>query len=468
LNPCGIFFRGCQPFDDWKAAGNWFSDSYFPWTDEDADGNGLGMFVPDQEILGAIPDLCQQQNPAGIQRSIADGPFAIEREADGTPVWNDGAVVPILDADGNAQGVDADGKPVSFDSGNAVGTDTFNPWCVDRIADRDSWFSPKIIMQWAATDDMLFYMSWSRARKPGGFSLLTVGSSGLNRELSEFDAERMEVWEFGGNTAWLDNTIVLNGALFFQDFTDKQALTSALNPITGRLISKIENAGAAEVWGTEISIAWSPIAEFLSGNWQTSLAATWLPKREYTDFVIGSTSSVSAAHARNCTPNGDVCDLSYTGNTLEDSAELAMNGFVQYLYPLTASVNTFIETDAVFQSRRYTGITNNLRTNAFWQFNFRAGFQSDQWEALLYIDNVLDDDTVRFSGGGPGLGCCFALGSAIDLQPGPELDPTAPDPNTLLSEPRSVVMVDLPLYNTAFLPNPRVVGVRLSYRFGGG
>jgi hypothetical protein len=38
----------------------------------------------------------------------------------------------------------------------------------------------------------------------------------------------------------------------------------------------------------------------------------------------------------------------------------------------------------------------------------------------------------------------------------------------LLSEPRSVVMVDLPLYNTAFLPNPRVVGVRLSYRFGGG
>ena len=114
------------------------------------------------------------------------------------------------------------------------------------------------------------------------------------------------------------------------------------------------------------------------------------------------------------------------------------------------------------------GITNNLRTNGFFEFNFRAGFQSDQWEALLYINNLLDDDTVRFSGGGPGLGCCFTLGSAIDLQPGPELDPTAPDPNTLLSEPRSAVMVDLPLYNTAFLPNPLVVGVRVSYRFGGG
>jgi outer membrane receptor protein involved in Fe transport len=473
LNPCGIFFRGCEPFDDWQADGNWFSDTFFPWTDEAEDVNGdpvaLGEFIPDQALLASIPDTCLQQDPAGIGLSSVNGPFAIEREADGiTPVWNDGAVVPILDADGKAQGVDADGNPVSFDSGQAVGTDTFNPWCVDSLSDRDSWFSPKVSLEWAASDDILFYLSWSRARKPGGFSLLTVGSSGLDRELSEFGAEKMEVWEFGGNTAWLDNTIILNGAFFFQDFTDKQALTSALNPITGRLISKIENAGSAEVWGVELSIDWSPVSEFIGGNWRTSLGGTWLPKREYTDFVIGSTSSVSAAHAGNCTPNEDVCDLSYTGNTLEDSAELAMNGFVQYLYPLTASVNTFVETDAIFQSRRYTGITNNLRTNAFLEFNFRAGFQGEQWEAMLYINNLLDDDTVRFSGGGPGLGCCFLLGSSIDVQPGPELDPTTPDPDDLLSEPRSAVMVDLPLYNTAFLPNPRVVGVRLSYRFGAG
>ena len=467
LNPCGIFFRGCQPFDDWRADGKWFSDAFFPWTDEDADGNDLGAFVPDQALLDTIPDLCRQQNSAAIQRSIADGPFAIEREADGTPVWNDGAVVPILDASGNAQGVDANGNPVSFDSGQAVGTDTFNPWCEDSITDRDSWFSPKVRLEWAASEDMLFYASWSRARKPGGFSLLTVGSSGLDRELAEFDPERMVVWELGGNTAWLDNTIVINGALFYQDFTDKQALTSALGN-DGRLISKIENAGGAEVWGTELSIDWSPITEFLGGNWQTGLSGTWLPKREYTEFVINSTSSVSAAHARNCTPSEDVCRLSYTGNTLEGSAELAVNASVNYLYPLTASVNSFIETDLNYLSRRYVGITNNLRTNGFFEFNFRAGFQGDQWEALLYINNLLDDDTVRFSGGGPGLGCCFTLGSAIDLQPGPELDPTAPDPNTLLSEPRSAVMVDLPLYNTAFLPNPRVVGVRVSYRFGGG
>jgi len=137
------------------------------------------------------------------------------------------------------------------------------------------------------------------------------------------------------------------------------------------------------------------------------------------------------------------------------------------MYPLTASVNTFVETDVIWQSKRYADITNNMWTDSYLELNFRVGFQSERWEALLYVNNLLDDDTVRFTGGGPGLGCCFTLGSSIDLNPGPELDPNPGDTDGLLSEPRSPVMVDLPLYTTAFLPDPRVVGARFSYRFGG-
>jgi len=174
LNPCGIFFRACQPFQDWVDGGNWFSDSFFPWTDEAPDETALGMWVPDQELLASIPDLCRQQDAAAIQRSIEDGPFQIEREADGvTPRWVDGAVVPVLDANGRA-------------IPTAGGTDTFNPWCTDVLTDTDSWFSPKVRLEWVPNDDMLFYLAWARARKPGGFSLLTVGSSGLDRELAEF------------------------------------------------------------------------------------------------------------------------------------------------------------------------------------------------------------------------------------------------------------------------------------------
>jgi outer membrane receptor protein involved in Fe transport len=450
LNPCGIFFRPCQPFEDWRAQGNWFGDAFFPYTDDDANGNPLNAFVLDPNAISAIPDLCAQQDPAGVARSIADGPFEIEREADGTPVWSTGGqTVAVLDANGQAVV-------------NQQGTDTFNPWCVDSLSDSDDWFSPKITLDWAATDDMLFYFSWSRARKPGGFGLLTVGSSGLDRDLTEFEPEKMEVWEVGGNSAWFDTTVILNGAIFFQDFTDKQALTSALGN-DGRLVSKIENAGSAEVWGAEADVEWRPIDPFLGGNWRLNAAVTYLDT-EYTDFTVASGSPVNAAAAGNCTPvvvGGEtLCSLSYTGNKLEDAPEWAATAGAQYLIPVSAQADAFAEVDMMFQDKRFAGVTNNLWTDAYFNLDLRLGLQSERWEAMLYVDNVLEDDTVRFTGGGPGLGCCFILGSSIDLRADPSGTPPVP------AVPTSAVMVDLPLYSTAFLPPPRIVGMRMNFRFG--
>jgi outer membrane receptor protein involved in Fe transport len=360
---------------------------------------------------------------------------------------------------------------------NASQTDMYNPWCVGSLTDSDEWFSPKVIMDWAVTDNATAYFSWSRARKPGGFSLLTVGSSGLNRDLTEFEPEKMEVWEVGAKTAWLDNTLIANGAFFFQDFTDKQALTSALGN-DGRLVSKIVNAGSAEVWGTELGLAWSPASEFLGGDWFLRGSHTWLPKREYTDFTIESGSSVNAAQAGNCSPTivggSNLCTLSYTGNTLEDAPEHAFVGFIGYTRPMNTGVDAYVETDIFWQDRRYTDQTNLLWTDAYWNLDFRVGLRSDRWEALLYVNNVLDDDTVQMTGGGPGLGCCFVLGSSIDLAGTNDYTqavPTEPvDSDNPDHAPRSAganVMVDLPLFSTAFLPPPRVVGVRLTYRFGG-
>jgi len=462
LNPCGIFFRACEPFEDWLTGtvadpGQWFSDAYFPWTDEDADGNDLLAFVPDQALIDQIPGACWQQNSAAIIDSIEQGPSQIEYTGtqsaitgpDGqtimvdTPKWDDGQV-PIIDQN--------TGEVVQ----NAAGTNMFNPWCRDSLSDTDEWFSPKITMDWAISDDASAYFAWSRARKPGGFGLLTVGSSGLNRDVTEFEPERMEVWEVGTKTAWLGNTLIANGAVFFQDFTDKQALTSALGN-DGRLVSKTENAGSAEVWGVELSVAWSPASEFLGGDWSLRGSHTWLPKAEYTDFTVESGSSANAAAAGNCTPTlvgtESLCTLSYTGNQLEDAPEHAFVGFIGYTKPLQDGIDAYVETDILWQDKRFTGVTNNLWTDAYWNFDFRLGLRADRWEALFYINNLLDNDTVRMVGGGPGLGCCFVLGSGLDL--------------ATPAVPSAAVMVDLPLFSTAFLPPPRVIGARLTYRFGG-
>jgi outer membrane receptor protein involved in Fe transport len=415
LNPCGIFFRACQPFGDWLADGNFFADS-FDAQDPD-DGPGL---------IAGIPDVCRQQNPERVQRSIDYGP---------------------------ADDVDGDGEP--------DGIDTFNPWCTGRLDTKENWFLPKVTLDWQAQDDMLLYASWAKARKPGGYSLLTVGSSFLDEELAEFAPEKQDVWEVGAKTEWLDSTIRLNGAFFFQDFQDKQALTSVLSRSGERIVSKTVNAAEASVWGAEVDVTWAPVAEFIGGSWTVSGGYQWLDS-EYNDFQVANGSISTTTNGGNCTPvvvgGSQLCSIDYSGNDLENAPEGSFVGQLRYARELPSDLSFYIETDVQWTDKRYSDITNNFYTDEFWNADFRVGLQAETWEVLAYVDNVFDDDTVRSSGGGPGLGCCFVLGSSLDFTPG-----LAPEDQ----QPRDAVMVDLPLYRSAFLPPPRVFGLRANYRFGG-
>ena len=99
----------------------------------------------------------------------------------------------------------------------------------------------------------------------------------------------------------------------------------------------------------------------------------------------------------------------------------------------------------------------------FWNVDLRVGLTTERWEVLAYVRNLLDNDVVAFTGGGPSLGCCFMLGSSIDLDA--ETDPDTGE--VTYQDPGTAVIVDLPLFTTAFLPDPRVIGLRATFRFGG-
>ena len=79
----------------------------------------------------------------------------------------------------------------------------FNPSCLATISRDDSWFSPKLTLSWQVNDDLNTYVSWARSEKPGGFATLSIGSSGLNRELLEYKPEKLVVWEIGAKSQWL-------------------------------------------------------------------------------------------------------------------------------------------------------------------------------------------------------------------------------------------------------------------------
>ena len=159
----------------------------------------------------------------------------------------------------------------------------------------------------------------------------------------------MQAWEFGAKTDWeLAGFMRLNGALFLNDYTDKQIGTQVVND-DGILQPRVVNAAAAEVWGVEIEALWQP--EFLEGL-LLSVNYTYL-RAEFVDFIDLTRSSIRSAYAGQCNLIGlddsgnqvpfqsvdssrRFCALNFNGNKLERTPEHAAVFNVQYTAPFMA------------------------------------------------------------------------------------------------------------------------------------
>jgi outer membrane receptor protein involved in Fe transport len=264
----------------------------------------------------------------------------------------------------------------------------------------------------------------------------------------------------------------VSGAVFYNDYTDKQVLVNDIG-IDGRSISRITNA-PAELWGAELSAVWQPMTPVLGGEWSLSGSYTYIDS-QYLDFVdpaavsetnIGLNAFVTG---RSCEPTvkdteidtglGTVhlvrpaCSINWHGNQFERSPEHAFVGTIGYTRWLSDELTVYGELSGQWKDEQPIEFDNVSWLDAYWNLDLRLGLRSSRWELIGYVTNLLDDDTIRSASNQPGLTCCFNLGVSTDLRPGGfgSIGSTAEVPST----------------RAAFLPPPRIVGLRATYRFGG-
>lgn len=124
---------------------------------------------------------------------------------------------------------------------------------IDAAAGDEDWdeFTPKVGLDYRINDDVLTYVTYSEGFRSGGFN-------GRNQNLANigpFDPEFVDNWEIGMKGDFLDNTLRLNLAAFYNEYDDKQEEVIEPDGFGGSN-TVVRNASSAELKGVEAELTW--------------------------------------------------------------------------------------------------------------------------------------------------------------------------------------------------------------------
>jgi len=241
-----------------------------------------------------------------------------------------------------------------------------------RVTPSDSWddFSPKVTLSYKPSDSTLLFGSVTRGFKSGGFA----GSQGAIAFASEpVDPETATNFELGFKTDLADNTLRLNGTVFYTDLEDLQVVR--FGPVPGSAFGtfRTTNIGTADISGAELDFAWYPTDNFSLSGYYAVLDT------EVNDLIIPTTA----------VPTG----FDASGRNLTRAPENTYNIVAAYdLGPwdfrLSFAHSDEVTTDFVDQ-----------RTVAeeFDLLDARIGWSNDNLEIAVWGKNLTDEDYIQHS-----------------------------------------------------------------------
>jgi iron complex outermembrane recepter protein len=117
----------------------------------------------------------------------------------------------------------------------------------------DTWddVSPRLVVDYAVTDDVMVFGSLAKGYKAGGYNSVEVGS--------QFDNE--DVWnlEGGVKSVFADLGLVVNASMFYYEYLDKQAI-SLVTGVNGSGIPQyVVDTSDEEAFGLDADVHWQPV-----------------------------------------------------------------------------------------------------------------------------------------------------------------------------------------------------------------
>jgi len=270
---------------------------------------------------------------------------------------------------------------------------------------------------------LLVYATYAEGYKPGGINVVGAEESYEGRAFGE---ESVDTYEVGFKSELFERRVLFNLAGYYNKYTDQQIGVQVENPDTGFTQPFTVNAGQVDIYGAEMESTFR-VTDAITLN--LSYAYT---DAKFEEFIIGKPPAEASTQQRAEAGNieGD-----FSGNEVNKTSRHAWNFIADYRRPVNSAGNIdgFVQVVGRYRSRRYTDETNLATLPAYAIADLQIGATGDRWSVVGYVNNMFDNDTIQ------------SAQRFVDIG---------------MTENFVPVRAYL-----AYLPPPRVVGVRTEFRF---
>jgi len=258
------------------------------------------------------------------------------------------------------------------DEEKGIKTQTSNFFPASSFTEDTDEFSKttgRLVANWTPIDNTLIYGSYSTGYKSGGFN------PGLEAAPT-YDSEEITAYEIGTKNLLADNTLQLNGALFYYDYEN---LT--LGNLVGTSITNV-NVPKSVVKGGELEAVWLP-----TDSWRLEAAIGFL------------SSEIDSVFSPPDPARGNLI-VPLQGNDLPNAPSSTVKLAAQYFAEVSPSWSLVPRIDWYWQdsffSREFN--TNGEKVDSWEQLDLQlALIQNDgPWRVNLSVKNATDENSITF------------------------------------------------------------------------
>ncbi len=258
----------------------------------------------------------------------------------------------------------------------------------DSVKGSFTAFLPKFTASYQAADNLLVYANISRGNKPGTLNR----DEGVPAADLEVDEEKAWNFELGMKSAWMDNRVVANAAVYHIDWKDMQLTSTRAAVVNGqpRTFSILENVGKATINGIELDLA-AQLTDF----WDVRVGYAWTDG-EIDEFIQSVDAGAQAGSAfreaaliNGYAPSGDIV---ISGTQLPQSSKHQLNLSNTFHGNMNGNWSWFLRGDLNYNSKRYAQVYNLAHTGNRELVNLRGGVRGGNFDIEVWVDNVFDNE----------------------------------------------------------------------------